>query len=132
MARNFPELRKELEARGHKFYTHTDTEVIVHLYQDLGPDCVIKLRGMFALVPYDENRETLLLARDRVGRKPRYYAANDSRLYFGSEIEAILAVAPQLAAGNSTGAASPTRIPLPIPPGDFGNRVRLLLRRECG
>jgi asparagine synthase (glutamine-hydrolysing) len=94
---NFPELRKELEARGHKFYTGTDTEVIGHLYEDLGPDCVIKLRGMFALALYDGNRETLLLARDRVGKKPLHYALNDGRLYFGSEIKAILAVAPQLA-----------------------------------
>ena len=94
---NFPQLRKELEARGHHFYTHCDTEVIVHLYEEMGADCVTKLRGMFAIALYDEKRESLLLARDRLGKKPLYYALADGRLYFGSEIKAILAVAPQLA-----------------------------------
>src|SRR5215831_5001173 len=59
---NFPELRQELEARGHQFYTHSDTEVIVHLYEESGADCVKKLRGMFALALYDEKRKSLLLA----------------------------------------------------------------------
>src|SRR6516165_5333038 len=62
---NFPELRHALESRGHQFYTSTDTEVIVHLYEDLGTDCVQKLRGMFAFAAYDERRRRLLLARDR-------------------------------------------------------------------
>lgn len=100
---NFPELRKELEARGHSFYTHTDTEVIVHLYEELGADCISKLRGMFAIALYDENRKTLLLARDRLGKKPLYYAISEGRLYFGSEIKTILAVAPQLAEVDSEG-----------------------------
>lgn len=94
---NFPLLRKELIGRGHHFSTNTDTEVIVHLYEEMGAECVNKLRGMFALALYDEKRETLLLARDRLGKKPLYYALLDERLYFGSEIKAILAVAPQLA-----------------------------------
>ncbi|HEX7892814.1 MAG TPA: asparagine synthase (glutamine-hydrolyzing) [Terriglobales bacterium] len=95
---NFPELRKELEQRGHKFYTHSDTEVIVHLYEDFGADCVKKLRGMFAIALFDEKRQLLLLARDRLGKKPLYYAEKNGRLYFGSEIKTILAVAPSLSA----------------------------------
>ena len=94
---NFPELHKELESRGHRFYTHSDTEVIVHLYEEMGADCVRKLRGMFALALYDEKKKSLLLARDRLGKKPLYYAVHEGCLYFASEIKAMLAVAPQLA-----------------------------------
>src|SRR5450755_3779230 len=94
---NFPELRKDLEARGHRFYTNSDTEVIVHLYEDLGADCVHKLRGMFAFALYDERNRRLLLARDRLGKKPLHYALSDGRLLFGSEIKTILAAAPELA-----------------------------------
>ena len=93
---NFPELRAELEARGHKFYTRSDTEVIVHLYEDLGAECVKKLRGMFGLALYDTNKDVLLLARDRLGKKPLYYAEHNGTLFFGSEIKTILAVAPEL------------------------------------
>ena len=97
---NFPELRPELEARGHHFYTNTDTEVIVHLYEDLGADFVQKLRGMFAIALYDVRRRRLLLARDRLGKKPLHYAIHKGRLLFGSEIKTILAVEPQLAEVN--------------------------------
>src|SRR4029077_11764529 len=100
---NFPELRRELESRGHHFYTHTDTEVIVHLYEEMGSDCVKKLRGMFAIALYDKRRQTLLLARDRMGKKPLHYAHFNGRLLFGSEIKAILAVAPELAEINPEG-----------------------------
>jgi len=100
---NFPDLRKELESRGHHFYTHTDTEVIVHLYEEMGPDCVRKLRGMFALALYDEKKKSLLLARDRLGKKPLYYAVHEGCLYFASEIKAMLAVAPQLAEVDAEG-----------------------------
>ena len=94
---NFLDLRRELESRGHRFYTRCDTEVIVHLYEELGAECIAKLRGMFAIALYDEKRKSLLLARDRLGKKPLYYAVRDGRLYFGSEIKSILAVAPELA-----------------------------------
>src|SRR5437867_668313 len=97
---NFPDLRRELEARGHNFYTHTDTEVIVHLYEELGADCIKKLRGMFAIALYDSRERKLLLARDRLGKKPLYYALHHGRLLFGSEIKALLAVAPELAEVN--------------------------------
>jgi len=98
---NFPELRPELESRGHRFYTHTDTEVIVHLYEEMGADCVKKLRGMFALAIYDKTKRKLILARDRLGKKPLHYALHSGNLYFGSEIKSILAVAPELAEVNA-------------------------------
>jgi asparagine synthase (glutamine-hydrolysing) len=94
---NFPELRSELQSRGHTFYTRSDTEVIVHLYEELGADCVRKLRGMFAIALWDERRKTLLLARDRLGKKPLHYAIDRGRLFFGSEVKSLLAVAPGLA-----------------------------------
>jgi asparagine synthase (glutamine-hydrolysing) len=100
---NFPELRRELEGRGHRFYTHSDTEVIVHLYEELGADCVKKLRGMFAIALYDTKKDALLLARDRLGKKPLHYALHQGRLLFGSEIKAILAVHPELAEVDSEG-----------------------------
>ena len=70
---NFRELRTFLLSKGHVFKTQTDTEVIVHLYEELGPQCLEKLRGMFAFAIWDENAKTLFLARDRVGIKPLYY-----------------------------------------------------------
>ncbi len=100
---NFPELRRELEVRGHQFYTHSDTEVIVHLYEEMGADCVKKLRGMFAIALYDTKRDTLLLARDRLGKKPLHYALHRGRLLFGSEIKTILALHPELAEVDSEG-----------------------------
>jgi asparagine synthase (glutamine-hydrolysing) len=100
---NFPELKSELESRGHLFSTHTDTEVIVHLYEEMGADCVQRLRGMFAFALYDSRKESLLIARDRLGKKPLHYALVDGRLYFASEIKSILAVAPELAEVDSEG-----------------------------
>lgn len=94
---NFPELRADLEKRGHRFLTHSDTEVIVHLYEDLGADCVQNLRGMFAFALYDERRSKLLVARDRFGKKPLHYALTGEQFLFGSEIKSLLAVAPELA-----------------------------------
>lgn len=100
---NFLELRPDLEARGHKFRTKSDTETIIHLYEDMGSDCVQKLRGMFGLAIYDKVKRKLLLARDRLGKKPLHYALHKGKLYFGSEIKSILAVAPELAEVNSQG-----------------------------
>jgi asparagine synthase (glutamine-hydrolysing) len=97
---NYVELRAELEGRGHSFYTHSDTEVIVHLYEELGGECFRKLRGMFAIAVWDERRETLLLGRDRLGKKPVHYTLYQGRLLFGSEIKAIRAVAPELVTPN--------------------------------
>jgi asparagine synthase (glutamine-hydrolysing) len=88
---NFKELRAFLLSRGHVFKTQTDTETIVHLYEEFGPASLEKLRGMFAFAIWDENRKTLFLARDRVGIKPLYYCLTDTSLVFASEIKAILA-----------------------------------------
>ncbi len=87
---NFVELRRDLEARGHRFSTHSDTETILHLYEEHGPDSVRHLRGMFAFALYDPDRRRLLLARDRVGIKPLYYHEGPAGLVFASEIKAIL------------------------------------------
>src|SRR3954469_25079898 len=100
---NFSELRPALESRGHRFYTNTDTEAIVHLYEDFGPECVQHLRGMFAFAIWDEQRRRLLLARDRFGKKPLHYAVTKERLVFGSEIKALLAAAPELCETSSEG-----------------------------
>lgn len=88
---NYRELRNELLSHGHTFKTHSDTEVIVHLYEEMGPECVEKLRGMFAFAVWDGRKELLLLARDRVGIKPLYYKMTDQSCLFGSEIKTILA-----------------------------------------
>jgi len=88
---NYADLRKELLSRGHKFTTRSDTEAIVHLYEDYGEECFARLRGMFAIVIWDSNQRRLLLARDRVGKKPLYYYADRNRIIFGSELKAILA-----------------------------------------
>jgi asparagine synthase (glutamine-hydrolysing) len=88
---NHLELRQQLEARGHRYRTRSDTETIVHLYEEYGCDCVKHLRGMFAFAIWDRRARRLFIARDRLGIKPLYYAFDGKRLLFGSEIKAILA-----------------------------------------
>ena len=88
---NYAELRDFLVSRGHIFRTKTDTEVIVHLYEEFGSACLERLRGMFAFAIWDENTRTLFAARDRVGIKPLYYHLSNKSLIFASEIKAILA-----------------------------------------
>lgn len=87
---NFQEIRTDLETRGHIFSTHTDTEVIVHSYEEWGTDCVDRFRGMFAFAVWDGRKRQLLLARDRLGIKPLYYFFDNKRLVFSSELKAII------------------------------------------
>ena len=88
---NFIELRNELLARGHKFRTSGDTEVIVHAYEEFGEDCVKRLRGMFAFAIWDARTKTLFIARDRIGVKPLYFSLDNEAFLFGSELKALLA-----------------------------------------
>lgn len=88
---NYPELRRELSAKGHRFSTRSDTETIVHLYEECGEECFARLRGMFAIALWDSRQRKLLLARDRVGKKPLFYSADGKRIIFGSELKALQA-----------------------------------------
>lgn len=89
---NFPEIREELLLKGHTFRTHTDTEVIVHAYEEFGQDCVLKFNGMFAFCLYDMRKRSLFICRDRVGIKPLYYAVTDGCVAFASEIKPLLEI----------------------------------------
>jgi len=88
---NHGELRQQLIARGHRYNTHSDTETIIHLFEEYGADCVQQLRGMFAFAIWNRNTRTLFIARDRLGIKPLYYKLTPERLLLGSEIKALLA-----------------------------------------
>jgi asparagine synthase (glutamine-hydrolysing) len=87
---NYKELRRDLEASGHRFYTSTDTEVIVHAYEHWAAAAIARLRGMFGLAIWDTRSRTLLVARDRIGIKPMHYAVVNGRFYFGSELKSLL------------------------------------------
>ena len=87
---NFQDLRRELVARGHRFKSRSDTETIVHLYEDEGPDCIARLDGMFAIAIWDERSRRLLLARDRAGKKPLFYCRTDRLIAFASEMKSFM------------------------------------------
>lgn len=88
---NSPELRKQFEAQGYPFKTHSDSEVILPLYKKYGPDCVRHLRGMFAFVIWDKTEQSLFFARDHMGQKPVFFAHDEDSIYLASEVKAILA-----------------------------------------
>lgn len=93
---NYQDLRPSLIAKGHVFTTESDCEVILHLYEDEGEACLQKLRGMFAFAIWDERKQQLFCARDRLGQKPLYYAQRQDGLFFASEIKALLKADPTL------------------------------------
>jgi asparagine synthase (glutamine-hydrolysing) len=96
---NFKDLRNDLQTRGHSFYTHSDTETILHLYEEYGDECVNHLRGMFAFAIWDKKAQKLFVARDRLGIKPLHYFFDDNCLLFGSEIKSLLhaeVIAPEV------------------------------------
>src|SRR6266576_2679469 len=88
---NFRELRRQLLQKGHVFRSQSDTEVILHLYEELGPECVREMRGMFAFALWDSNQRRLFIARDRVGIKPLYYTVSANAFCFASELKGLLA-----------------------------------------
>ncbi|UHA74943.1 asparagine synthase (glutamine-hydrolyzing) [Paenibacillus sp. 481] len=88
---NYMELREDLISRGHQFKTHADTEVIIHLYEEYGANCVHHLRGMFGFAIWDRNKQEMFIARDHFGIKPLYYYMDDEKFIFGSEIKSLLA-----------------------------------------
>lgn len=98
---NHRALREELAAKGRRFQSQSDTEVILQAYEEFGPDCVTRFEGMFAFALWDAARQRLLLARDRFGIKPLYFYRDERQLLFASEIKAILAVLPQTPPYNS-------------------------------
>ena len=128
---NFADLRRTLESHGHVFRSRTDTEVIVHAYEERGEQCVRDLDGMFALAMWDARRRRLVLARDRLGKKPLYYYDDGQRLLFASELKALLAdasvpraldwtaVGQFLTLGNVTGAHSIFAAIRKLPPGHW-------------
>src|SRR5690606_34465523 len=89
---NYRELRRDLGARGHRFRTHSDTETIVHLYEEHGVECLRHLRGMFAFALWDDRKKSLFLARDRIGKKPLVYWHEHDRLLFASELKSLLQI----------------------------------------
>ena len=140
---NYVELRRELVGRGHRFRTGGDAEVVVHLYEESGPECVHRLRGMFAFAIWDERRGRLVLARDRLGIKPLYYSTDGEGLAFASEMKPILAagwgrreadvraIDDLFRFGFVTASRTPFRGIRPLPPGHFlvWENGRSLLRR---
>jgi asparagine synthase (glutamine-hydrolysing) len=140
---NYLELRRNLERKGHRFYTQSDTEVLVHLYEEKGTDLFSDLNGQFGFAIWDRNKQQLLLGRDRMGIRPLFYWTEKSRLVFGSEIKAIFLdeqipreINPQTLSDIFTcwaplGAETPFKDIAQVPPGDYAlfSREGLVVRR---
>ena len=123
---NYLELRHGLEQRGHCLSTRSDTEVIAHLYEEKAAGCLEDLRGMFGVAVWDQRRQRLLVARDRLGEKPIFYAHDGQRLLFGSEIKAILAASPELAEPDPAAVLPYFRYGFVPEPGTMFRRIRKL------
>jgi asparagine synthase (glutamine-hydrolysing) len=123
---NYPSLFAELVAKGHRFSTRSDTEVLVHLYEEHGEELVARLRGMFAFAIWDRTRRRLLLARDHFGQKPLFYTEKAGRLTFASEIKALLADDPSLAELSPRALDQYLTMRFVHPPETFFSRVRAL------
>src|SRR5215208_2850246 len=123
---NYPSLYQELAAKGHRFSTRTDTEVLVHLYEDHGEEMVARLQGMFAFALWDRTRRRLLLARDHFGQKPLFYTETGGQLTFASEIKALLADDASLAELSPRALDQYLTMRFVQPPETFFSRVRQL------
>jgi asparagine synthase (glutamine-hydrolysing) len=123
---NHEALRRELVARGHSFRTRTDTEVLVHLYEDEGERMLQRLRGMFAFALWDRRRRRLFVARDHFGQKPLFYTERAGRLTFASEIKALLAADPSLATLSPFALDQYLTLRFVQPPDTFFERIRAL------
>ncbi|MBA3522908.1 MAG: asparagine synthase (glutamine-hydrolyzing) [Gemmatimonadales bacterium] len=123
---NHESLRKDLQAKGHQFSTRSDTEVLVHLYEDEGERLLRRLRGMFALAIWDRRKRRLLLARDHFGQKPLFYTEEGGRLTFASEIKALLADDRSLAALSPFALDQYLTLRFVQPPETFFSRIRAL------
>src|SRR5512134_3255196 len=123
---NHVQLRAELEGRGHHFRTRSDTEILVHLYEDEGERMLQRLRGMFAFAIWDRRRRRLLLARDHFGQKPLFYTEAQGRLTFASEIKALLPDDPSLAELSPAALDQYLTLRFVQPPETFFARVRAL------
>ena len=132
---NHPELRLELERRGHRFSTTCDTEVVLHAYEEYGPDCLSRFNGQFAIAIWDSRDRSLFLARDRLGVRPLFYTEADGALVFGSEIKAILAASRRHRVPGSGGAGPDLHVlehalAADVLPGDQGAAPRPLHARQ--
>jgi asparagine synthase (glutamine-hydrolysing) len=123
---NYRSLQEDLLARGHKFTTRSDSEVILHLYEEYGEDCVRHLRGMFSFAIWDEPRKNLFAARDRLGQKPFYYVQINGAFCFASEIKALLALDPSLAELNLAALDQYLTLRIIAPPMSMFRRIQKL------
>jgi asparagine synthase (glutamine-hydrolysing) len=128
---NYRELRAKLLGRGHCFQTQSDTEVIVHLYEEYGQECVKHLRGMFAFAIWDDRRKRLFAARDRFGQKPFFFVQRGSELLFASEIKALLALDPSLAEVDLEALDQYMSLRLIAPPRSMFHAIRKLAPAHC-